>query len=72
MLLKDEDVFQRSWPMGRIQRVYPGPDKRVRAVDILIAGKSYRRPIHKLVKLLGEDDPEATSPRGEDVQATSL
>ena len=67
VLLKDSDTFQRSWPMGRVLRVYTGSDGLVRAVDVKIKGKAFRRPIHKLVRLLGEDD--TTSPRGEDVQA---
>ena len=54
--------------MGRVLKVYTGSDGLVRAVDVKIKGKAFRRPIHKVVRLLGED--EATSPRGEDVQAT--
>ena len=70
VLLKDEDLFKHSWPMGRVSKIYPGPDNKVRAVDLFIAGKTFRRPVHKLVRLLGEDK-DASSPRGEDVQATS-
>ena len=39
ILLKDDNVFTRTWPMGRIQRVYPGTDGIVRAVDVYIKGK---------------------------------
>ena len=70
VLLKDEDLFQRSWPMGRVSKTYPGPDSKVRAVDLFIAGKTFRRSVHKLVRLLGEHK-DASSPRGEDVQATN-
>ena len=56
--------------MDRVSKTYPGPDYKVRAVDLFIAGKTFRRPVHKLVRLLGEDK-DASSPRGEDVQATS-
>ena len=69
VLLKDEDLFQRSWPMGRVSKTYPGPDNKVRVVDLFIAGKTFRRLVHKLVRLLGEDKDES-SPREEDVQAT--
>ena len=69
-MTKDQELFQRSWPMGRVSKTYPGPDNKVRAVDLFIAGKTFRRPVHKLVRLLG-DDKDASSPRGEDVQATS-
>ena len=69
VLLKDTDTFQRTWPMGRVSKVYPGSDNHIRVVDITIQGKTYRRPIHKLVYLLGEED-ETSPPRGEDVRAT--
>ena len=68
VLLKDSNVFQCSWPMGKITAVYAGADKLVRAVDVRVNGKTLRRPIHKLVRFLGKD--EASSPRGEDVQAS--
>ena len=62
MLLKDSDTSQRTWPVGRVLRVYIGSDGLVRAVDVKIKGKAFRRPVHKLVRLLGEDD--ATSSQG--------
>ena len=55
ILLKD-DGFSRSWPMGRVCNTYPGKDGLVRAVDVLVGGKIYRRPVAKTVRLLGEDD----------------
>ena len=40
-----------------------------RVADVTVGCKtSYRRPMHKLVMLLGEDD--TISPRGEYIQAT--
>ena len=69
VLVKDDDTFRGSWPMGRITRLYPGSDGHTRVVDVLLRGKTYRRPVHKLVKVLGEEE-ETPSPRGEDVQAT--
>ena len=44
----------RSWPLGRIVRVYPGPDGLVRAADVHGGGENLR-PISKLVHLLRED-----------------
>ena len=69
VLLKDADLFMRSWPMGRVVDTFPGTDGLVRAVSIKVRGKIFRRPVHKLVKLLGE--VSETSPRGEYVQALS-
>ena len=51
VLLKEDDIFSR----GRVIKVYPGPDGLVRTVNLLVNGKAYRRPICKLVHLLGKD-----------------
>ncbi|XP_065177011.1 uncharacterized protein LOC135806713 [Sycon ciliatum] len=40
-----------KWPLARILQVYPGKDGNVRVVDILVRGKTYRRPINVLVPL---------------------
>ena len=69
MLLKDADLFMRSWPMGRVVDTFPGTDRLVRVVSVKVRGKIFRRPVYKLVKLLGE--VSETSPRGEYVQALS-
>ena len=69
VLIKDDDTFQRCWPMGRIVKEYPGSDGLVRVVDILSKGKTYRRPIVKLIRLLGEEVLDTSFPKGEDVRA---
>ena len=56
VLLKDDDWFSKSWPLGKVTAVYPGTDGRVRAVDIRIKDKIYRRPVCKTVPVLGEDN----------------
>ena len=66
--MKDVDLFQRTWPMGRVTAVYEGSHGLVRVVDITNGKNTYRRPIHKLVKLLGHKSN--SSPRWEDVQVT--
>lgn len=63
VLVRDKDAFQRSWPMGRVTKVYPGEDDRVRVVDVLSQGKIFHRPITKLVSLL-DDDSEPSSSGG--------
>ena len=55
--------------MGKIQRVYPGTDGLVRAVDVYIKGKELRRRVTRLVKLYKEEDSTSSSPQGEDVWA---
>ena len=56
IILKDIDLFQRSWPMGRIVEVYRGSDGLVKSVDVVIKGKIFRQPITKLVRLLGKEN----------------
>jgi len=56
--LRKENPFHRSWPMGTIVEVFLGTDGLVRAVAIRMQGELFRRPIHKLIKLLGEEDQE--------------
>jgi len=36
------------WPLGRIQEVFPGPDRMVRVVRVVAGSKDYFRPIAKL------------------------
>ena len=54
VLLKDLNTFQRSWPLGKITREYKWTHELVNVADILINHKIYRRPVHKLVRLLGD------------------
>ena len=39
------------WPLGRIQEVFPGPDRKVRVVRVRTGGKDYVRPITRLCPL---------------------
>ena len=65
IILKDIDLFLRSWPMGHIIEVYPGSNGLERSVDVLVKGKIFRRPITKLVRLLRKENLPSSSPRGE-------
>lgn len=69
VILKDASSFQRIWPMARVTKVYPGDDGHVRVVDMLTNGKTFRRPITRLVPIL-EDEMELTSSRGENVRVS--
>ena len=44
VLLKDEAVYQRKWPLGRVEKIYPGADGKSRVVDVFVKGRTYRRP----------------------------
>ena len=51
VLLKD---LMPHWPMGRVERVFPGEDDFVRVVELRCKNKMYRRPIHKVVLLVSQ------------------
>ena len=58
VLIKEDDCSRNQWPMGRVVNVIESEDHLVRAVDLRCPrSKSIlRRPIHKLVLLVGADE----------------
>ena len=58
VLIKDNDIARNLWPMGRVVSVEKSSsDGLVRAVDVrTVAGSILRRPIQKLVLLVGVDE----------------
>ena len=75
VLLKDQELFSRSWPLARVEKTHPGEDGLVRVATVRTEKGTYLRPITKLVPLLseGEDSSGQTVAWGEDVQdSTSL
>jgi hypothetical protein len=46
-----ENVARCKWPLGRITKVFPGPDGFVRSVELKMASGTYTRPIAKLCLL---------------------
>ena len=69
VLLKEQELSRRTWPLVKVLKTYPGDDGLNRVVDILCSGQTYRRPIQKLVLLVEDGERPASSPR-EDVQAS--
>ena len=51
VLVIQQDSARGRWPLGRIQAVFPGADGYVRAVDVLVQGTTYRRPIVRICPL---------------------
>ena len=51
VLMVDPGKPRGHCPLGRIQVVFPGPDKKVRLVHVRTGGKDYVRPITKLCPL---------------------
>ena len=59
VLIKDEDVARNEWPMGRVVSVERSDsDGLVRSVEVYSASSdsTLKRPIHKLVLLVGADE----------------
>ena len=51
VLVADENTSRGHWPVGRVARVIPGADGRVRVVDVVTATGQYRRPVTRLWRL---------------------
>lgn len=57
--LKDSDVVmildprlpRALWPIGKVLKTFLGKDARVRVAEIEIKGKSYVRPVSRLIPL---------------------
>ncbi len=59
VLIKDEDVARNQWPMGRVVSVEKNDsDSLVRSVNVYSASSdsTLKRPIHKLVLLVGANE----------------
>ncbi len=63
IILKDDLLKQRSWPLARVTKTYPGDDGLVRAVDLKCQDKIFRRATNRLV-LIVEDQPHPPSMSG--------
>ena len=58
VLIKDQELFIRTWPMARITACHPGKDDRVRVVTLRTAKGIYTRPITRLVLLVPAEEKE--------------
>ena len=71
VLMKEEEVFQRHWPKGRIVATFPGKDGHVRTADVQTAkGLLKRRAIVRMVVLLPQEDDKSSYSPPEDVWAS--
>ncbi|UYV78480.1 hypothetical protein LAZ67_16001679, partial [Cordylochernes scorpioides] len=48
VLIKNDQQPPLAWKIGRISKVFPGDDARLRVVEVKTANGNYRRPIVKL------------------------
>ena len=48
VMVADNNAVRGKWTIGRVMKVYPGKDKRIRNVTVITSGKEYNRPITKI------------------------
>lgn len=66
VMIADESMHRGCWPKGLIERVFYGPDGKVRTVVVRTSQSTYTRPISKIVLLqvrsvLAPEDVEDTN-----------
>ncbi len=61
MFVRDEALKVQDWPIARVTDVHPGDDGITRVVDITCRGRTYRRPVVKLIPALTDEDLEKSS-----------
>ncbi len=58
VLIKDESLKSRAWPLAVVEKIHPGSDEVARAATLRCKGKLYQRPTNKLVPLITDADEE--------------
>ncbi|UYV82616.1 hypothetical protein LAZ67_22000195 [Cordylochernes scorpioides] len=51
VLVLDESLRRGHWPLGIVEKVFPGSDKTVRVAEVKTSAGRYRRPVVRLAKL---------------------
>jgi len=68
VLVKDINLFHRTWPLGRITKILPGSNRHTTAVEVKTLTGVYSRPVTKLVPQLLESHElthgDTSSPKG--------
>ncbi|XP_026330396.1 uncharacterized protein LOC113237898 [Hyposmocoma kahamanoa] len=72
VVVVDSTLPRNVWPMGRVERTYPGPDGSVRVADVRTKTGVFKRPTSKLVVLLKEEEATQSCAGGRDVTDTEL
>ena len=58
IMVADDNAVRGKWTIGRVTKVYPGKDKRVRNVTVITSGREYSRPISKIAVIHPAEDSE--------------
>lgn len=61
VMVIDTQLPRALWPVGRITRIIPSDDGKVRTAEVDIKGNLYTRPVAKLIELPKMPDDEDTS-----------
>ena len=76
VLIQDSNQVQGNWKLGKVSKVYPGDDTRVRIVDVKYKNPrqgepvdkyegrgcvTVQRAVHRLIVLVQVDDSEGIS-----------
>ena len=56
VILREDNLVPTQWPLARIVDTYPGKDGFVRAVTLKTSQGVYKRPTHKIVVLLPQEE----------------
>jgi hypothetical protein len=57
VLMMQKIIPRYRWPIGRVTKVFPGPDGKVRVVEVRTAKENgLIRPIHHLIPLTGDNE----------------
>ena len=56
VLILDLESPRNVWKKGKIIEIFPGRDGEVRVATVRTSTGNFRRPVRKLIKLLGVDE----------------
>ena len=56
VLMQEENTSRGEWPMARVVETHANNDELVRSVTLFSKGNRYRRPVHKTVLLMPNED----------------
>ncbi|XP_038053740.1 uncharacterized protein LOC119726178 [Patiria miniata] len=51
VMIVDPALSRAQWPIGRVAETFPGSDGRVRTASVSVRGKTYTRPVARLIRL---------------------
>ncbi|XP_041451111.1 uncharacterized protein LOC121404808 [Drosophila obscura] len=63
VVIKEDNIPSHEWRLGRVQKTYPGPDDKVRVIDLTTVRGLIKRPITKVVLLPMESEIQSTYSR---------